>query len=74
MRGNCENQEGEESRGILTPWTKEERYLGNFYSSGADAAAMCDAWSVVAEKKMLLDPPLEVDCPIRSPSESWDGI
>ena len=27
----------------------------NFYSSGAGAAAMCDAWD---EKSMLMDPPL----------------
>ena len=53
---------------------KRRTLPGELYSSGADAAAMCDAWSVVAEKKMLLDPPLEVDCRIRSPSESWDGI
>lgn len=64
-------RKGKESRGILTPWTKEERYLGNFYTGSADAAAMCDAWSVVAEKRMLLQPPLEVDCPIRFRFDFW---
>ena len=68
-------ESGRESRGILTPWTEEERYLGRFFDDHSDAgqsiSTMDSFCSVRVVKFLPLDPVLEVDCPFRFRFNFW---